>query len=436
MSFYLGTNPDTGKKIMVATSATNTIEELQIANPIECEFHSDLPVLAYKRFDATVTDYGYITHRTGYLFSETSSPTYNVVIASFPMEFFNYVDRQLVVIVDNELTLSNFTTLFGLRNKIEQGYKFGQKWVDFLPTYDPTNYPNYYPQSVPSTTWKYLLVPKRAVNPANRNLNDPYTVPDVAVLVTNYKLDGTYVPPVDPSNYSGIIMDNSSIIINGYNLFDLNYMSNVSMSSADVPIASEGGNLYLVGEDDSLVGTGILSAPNRTRMYKGNNVLFDTLYGRRGQMYAGKYTGTKSYVVPYGMEWGEEFDLIHYNLGNIGVSPKINVMVQVTITSTNIKHNNSNISNYADIEYYGVRTYGAMFFVLESLNTEYLVGHDEYTYHYNPSTVVTFPFIRVYIMKKLGDFGNGARLTLVARSNQVFTNSSAKLYKHNSLYRY
>lgn len=433
MSFYLGKKTN-GQGLMVATTEEKTIAQLKAVNPLNCEFHSDLPFLTYKRFDAVVRDIGHVTYTTGYLWDPYSGPTYSVVTAEFPEAFYsNYADRHLIVIIDNEFSLSHFTTTCGIQTGfvglLPTSPKLGQKWVSRLGTGSGTNYPGYEPVFAPSSVKRYLLVPKRLTNLSYTGpIKDaPYSVPQVSVLVTNYKLDGTYVSPAVNDYSAGIKVKNNSFFINGYDLFNLNYLSSVGLSDSDIEIETESASFFLVGEDDSVPGMQLLSAPGRTKLIKGNNVIFDTIYGRRSHIYAGNYSYSENQLFFYG-EKGlyVENDLINVPLTvPISSAPTLNVIVTVKITSTNIKHNNSLISGNSDIIYNGgVKSYGAMTFALAD-STPILVGHDEYTYHYGPTEAVTFRFYKAYVYRAY-EFGQ-YRLRIRIIINEQYANSGANV---------
>lgn len=432
MSFYLGKKTN-GQGLMVATTEEKTIAQLKAANPLNCEFHSDLPFLTYKRFDANVVDYGNVSYTTGYLWDPYSGPTYSVVLAEFPETFYsNYADRHLIVIIDNEFSLSHFTTTCGVQSGfaglLPTAPKLGQKWVSRVAVPN-ANYPGYEPVFAPSSVKRYLIVPKRLTNLSYTGpiMEAPYSVPQVSVLVTNYKLDGTYVSPAVNDYSAGIIIKNNNFFINGYDLFSLNYLSSVGLSEADIEIETESASFFLVGEDDSVPGVQLLSAPGRTKLIKGNNVIFDTFYGRRSHIYAGSYSYSENQVFFYGEQgiYGER-DLVRVpSTVPISTAPTLNVIVMVKITSTNIKHNNSLISGNSDITYNpGVKSYGAMTFTLADGNLQ-LVGHDEYTYHYGPTEVVTFRFYKVYVFRVYESGSYYLRLRVVI--NEQFTNSGANV---------
>lgn len=432
MSFYLG-KKTTGQGLMVATTEEKTIPELKSANPLNCEFHSDLPFLTYKRFNANVVDYGNVSYTTGYLWDPYSGPTYSVVLAEFPEVFYsNYADRHLIVIIDNEFSLSHFTTTCGVQSGfaglLPTAPKLGQKWVSRVAVPN-ANYPGYEPVFAPSSVKRYLIVPKRLTNLSYTGpiMSAPYSVPQVSVLVTNYKLDGTYVSPAVNDYSAGIKVKNNSFFINGYDLFSLNYLSSVGLSEADIKIETESASFFLVGEDDSVPGMQLLSAPGRTKLVKGNNVIFDTIYGRRSHIYAGKYSYAENQLFFYG-EKGMyvEYDMIDVPAGiPINPAPILNVMVMVKITSTNIKHNKSLISGNSNIIYNGgVKSYGAMTLALAD-STPILVGHDEYTYHYGPTEAVTFRFYKVYVYRVYESGMYHFRIRVVI--NEQFTNSGANV---------
>ena len=426
------TLPTSSKKVLIATKKTYISENDMInLKPIDCEFHSDLPYLTYKRFDAVVTDYGYVTHYTGYLWASNGGPTYDIVIAEFPEAFYsNYLDRQLIVIINNNMSLSHFAEVKGLRNRPNSNVAYGQNWIDWVPNPPRTNIPERSTTDTPSSNYRYLIIPKEATT-SNRHLDGPYRKPSVSVLVTNFKLDGTYVPPAVNNYAQGIKIKNNSFFINGYDLFSLNYLSNVPLSEADVGITTEQGKFYLVGEDDSVSGMQLLSAPGRTRLFKGNHVLFDTLYGRRGHVFAGIgnyfvandefYWGTKS-------SWTH--DLIIFEDSTVTESTKVNVLIKVKTKGTNIKHDEVLVStNSSALPYYpsDEQSYGALSFCLDT--SEYqLVAHQEYYIQTSsfPLQATAFYIYRVYIRRVIR-VGGRVTLELFVQHNENYANGSGNM---------
>lgn len=429
MSFLLGKKSN-GQGLMVATTGQKTIAQLKAIAPLDCEFHSDLPYLTYKRFDATVTDYGYVTHYTGYLYTSNGGPTYSVSIAEFPEAFYsNYLDRQLIIIINNNMSLSHFAEVKGLRNRPNSDVAYGQNWINWLPNPPSTNIPERYTKDTPSSNYRYLVIPKEATT-SDRNLSGPYRNPSVSVLVTNFKLDGTYVPLAVNDYAQGIKIKKNSFFINGYDLFSLNYLSNVSLSEADVGITTEQGKFYLVGEDDSLSGMQLLSAPGRTKLLKGNHVLFDTFYGRRGHVFAGV---SNYFVANDAIYYGQQFywtsTLITSANVNATESTKANVVIKVKTKGTNVKYNNYLVSTNADdLPYYppDEQSYGALSFCL-STSAYQLVAHQEYYIKTSslPLQATAFYLYRVYI-RRIIDSGR-VKLELFVQHNENYPNGSGNM---------
>ena len=420
-------NQNTGKKVLIATSQTLSKLDMIKRKPIFCEFHSDLEYLTYKRYNATVTDYGYVTYQTGYLLASDGGPTYNICIAEFPTEFYtNYLDRCLIIIVDNQITLSSFAELYGLRNKLTSIVGYGQAWANYLPIPPNTNYPARYTIGEPTSAYRYLLVPKRAVNSANRNLGDPYVIPTVSVLVTNFKLDGTYIPPV--VDYSqGIKMNSDSFFINGYDLFSLKYISNVALSASDIAIATEKSTMYLVGEDTSISGMQLISNSLSSKLIKGNTVLFDTSIGRRGHTYAGKIDYSLADGAFYGTRTTDTYTLLDtINISATNTTP-INLIIDAKITSTNVKHDNVAVSSdfsQSPCFNYATKTYGAMSLCLNT--SDYiLIGHDEYYLNIAPGEARVFRFYQLYARRIA--YNGQIRIEILIKTNETYLNSSANI---------
>ena len=429
MSFYLGKKSD-GHGIMVATTEEKTISQLKTIAPVECEFHSDLPFLTYKRFEAVVTDNGYVSHTTGYLWTTNGGPTYDTVIAEFPEAFYaNYLDRHLIVIINNNMSLSHFAEVKGLRNRSISDVAYGQNWINWRPSPPNTNIPARFTKDTPSSSYRYLVIPKEATT-SNRHLDGPYRTPSVSVLVTNFKLDGTYVP-IGVNDYSqGIKMKNNSFFINGYDLFSLKYISNVSLSSADVGIATEQGTFYLVGEKASGQGMQLSSVPGRTKLLKGNYVLFDTFYGRRGHVFAGSknYSVAKD-AIYYSSKFYWQSTLI--TSANIGAteSTKANVLIKVKTKGTNIQHNNVLVSTDANnLPYYppDEQSYGALSFCLNT-SEDQLVAHQEYYIKTSstPLQATAFYIYRVYIRRIISS--GRVKLELFVQHNENYTDGSGDM---------
>lgn len=429
MSFFLG-KKSTGQGLMVATSSVKTIAQLKAIAPIDCEFHSDLPFLTYKRYDAAVTDYGYVTHYTGYLYATNGGPTYSVAIAEFPQEFYDtYLDRQLIIIVNNSISLSSFAELKGLRNRLTSDVAYGQSWINWVPTPPNTNIPERTTVDTPSASFKYLVIPKEATT-SNRNLDQPYRIPSVSVLVTNFKLDGTYISPAVNDYTQGIKVKNDSFFINGYDLFNLNYISNVSINSSDVGITTEQGTFYLSGGDNSGIGMQLLSIPNRTKLLKGNNILFDTLYGRRGHVSAGI---SNYHIANDPISYGQQFYWTSTLISSVNIgatdTTKVNVIIKVKTKGTNIRHNGVLVgTDSSSLPYYPSegQSYGALSFCLDTSNYQ-LVGHEEYYIltGTGPTTALAIYIYRVYIRRIIN--GGKVELELFVQQNENYTNGSGNM---------
>lgn len=417
------------KNVLVATTESKSLLDIRNVKPRDCEFHSDLKYVTYKKYNATVTDYGYVTHYTGYLLSQNASPIYSVVVAEFPSDFYNYLDRQLIVIVDNMYTLSNFSSIFGVHSGPKPSVtKFGHKWVNRLPLGTQTNYPLDEPVNHPSNSYRYLLVPKRLtdLNWSGQLNQAPYSVPSVSILVTNYKLDGTYVPPLENYPESGIKINNNSLIINNYNLFDLYYLSNVRLNAADKEIKTEQASLF-IQSDSSLPGMKIQSDPNRTVITRGQHTLFDTFYGRRGHNYIGHNTFNLTNSIDYGNTNTDTYLILKDTFISVPSTMVLNTIIEATITATNVKHDNVNVGGAAnELPYYNytAKSYGAMSLSLNT-NTPVLIGHAEYYVRVGSFEVMTFIFYKIYAVREI--YGNELRLNIIIERNPEYVNSSANI---------
>lgn len=445
MSFYLG-KESTGNKIMIATNKSGqSINAMKALSPIDCEFHSDMPFISLTPYTATVVDYGYITYSGGWLFDSYSAPTWSICLAELPSDFYTVSDNKICIIVADGLIIDYFSMQYGLRNRLSNAVvkSMGSLWVNELPSSSRNNYRTWETEANPTSIYKYLVLPKKATT-SDHSLNATYSIPSVKVYVTNINLDGTITPlPYDFTQ--GILINNNQLKINGYDLFKLKYLSNLSLSGSDLNISAFGGNLFTIGDTDLTdIGMSIVtSTANGTIIKKGNTVLFDTLKGKRGNILYSSYNSNYYTAALYGSRATYNVVLASIPNSKLDTNNNINIYIHTKIVSTVVKHNNSTANilllsrtsapgfiwspGVPDHIFYDYpRESGGKFFSLQQYNTNYFVDLDEYWFH-DPSFTATqgFKLVTVHITKK----ANGANtdVVLVVNTNPEYTNGSAEI---------
>ena len=445
MSFYLGKKSN-GNKIMIATKESGqSINEMQVLSPIDCEFHSDMPFISLTPYTATVTDYGYITYSAGWLFDWNSAPTWSICLAELPIDFYAASNNKICIVVADGMIIDYFSMQYGLRNRLSNTVvkSMGSLWVNELPSASRNNYRAWEGEANPNSVYKYLVIPKKATT-SNHNLDATYSIPNVKVYITNINLYGTVTPlPYDFTQ--GILINNNQLKINGYDLFKLKYLSNISLSNSDISISANGGNLFTIGDTDSSdIGMSIVTNnTNGSIIKKGNTVLFDTSKGKRGSILYRNYSNNYYTAAIYSYRATYNVLLASIPNFNLDGSNNINVYIHTKITSTTVKHNNStnNIQLLSKATAPGFvwgpgvplhmfydypRESGGKFFSLQQYDTNYFVDLDEYWFHDTSFTATKgFKLVTVYITKKIN--GSKTDVVLVVNTNPEYTNGSADI---------
>ena len=422
---------NTDRKVLIATRESKSIEDIKSTNPRDCEFHSDLPYINIKVYEAESIIDAKILYYSGYIYDFYSGHTYGCAAVKFPDEFYsNYSDR-LIIVVANDTELSKVFRTISLRNGSLSDIpgSVGHKWIDtnFNPNPDITYVWNQGTAKVaPSSSYKNLLVPKIA-STSNRNTSQPYTLPNVKLLViTNVKKDGTFIPYY--ADNTGIRIDSNYIFINGYNLYNTKYLSNIPFSVSDTKIDTEGGSIYVIGDvPDTGTGMQLISSPiNGTKIVKGGSTLFDTLYGKRGAyLDPSIISNTYSFSAYYGTFNTYEYDIFSISSSLLNSNKELNILLELSITSTNIKHNGTiDVITAPNWVYYNItKTFGSMFITLRD-STPICVGVDEYYYYvFDPNQTKNFRFCEGYIIKT--DSGGITKIKLVFNTNVGYLNTSA-----------
>lgn len=421
------------KDILVATRESKSIIDIKNTNPRDCEFHSDLPYINIKVYEAESIIDADILYYSGYIYDFYSGHTYGCAVVNFPEEFYsNYLDR-LIIVVANDTELSKAFRTLGLRNGSLNDIpgSVGHKWINtnFAPSSGITYvYNQSTAQMAPSSNYKNLLVPKIA-STSNRNTSQPYTLPNVKLLVvTNVTKNGEFIPYYQDD--SGVKINSNSIYINGYDLYNTKYLSNLALSPGDTEIDTEGGKVYILGDvPEAETGMQLISSPaNGTRIIKGSRTLFDTLYGKRGTYLDPTIIdNTYSFGAYYGTANTYEYELFSVSTSLLNSNAELNVLLELSITSTNIKHNETiDVIAAPDWVYYNVtKTFGSMFITLRD-STPVCIGVDEYYYYvFDPNRTKNFRFCEGYIVKT--DSAGLTKIKLVFNTNVGYLNPSANM---------
>lgn len=250
MSLYAGKDANNGN-ILHITSTANTKDEMKSATaiPSSC-FHSSMEYLTYTEYYPTVIA-GTLTYdgfNGALLYSNDESG------------FFIHFDGALLadVTTGNRLFVVNVdNTLIANGNDILTDGAF-----------------MYFTDSTSKSAGKSSYI----------DAQHPYmfiaisSISSCTIMVLNVSIPDGYIPPtVDAS--AGIYIARSQILVNGIDLLQFKYVSNVTINSVDTVVSTVGGTLQLINSA-SLNGPVLLSSnASETRIANGGNSMFTSLYG-------------------------------------------------------------------------------------------------------------------------------------------------------------
>lgn len=260
MSLFLGKD-NIDDNVMHLTSGHTNLEDMKSITMLPSTiFHSKLPIMTVKKFDALSITYAgaytpvqYSSGYTGkhyYLEFDSEAINYMLNTMSNPMVF----DVIISGIYNNTpysysvRTVSHYSVINGIH-----------KWYD-------VNQNPFTAKGQPFVGAKYIKIGV---------LNDPNAPLTAHLMVYNIDIFGNYLNNF-ALNGGDVKINNTSISIGNIDMFSKSYISNTIINDNDFIFSDHGGTRQLLNSSATSDGIEIKNTTNGIEIYNGTNKMFDT----------------------------------------------------------------------------------------------------------------------------------------------------------------